>query len=178
MLRQKHQKGAALAVSLIILLVMTLLVLSSTQSVVMQERMTSAVRDTHISLAVAEAGVAAAEAFIDSRTDLTDFNATGSNGYYSQDNGPVNVYTDPGWSSTGSGGYQTAAAVDGVSAEYIIIDVGTVQLAEDAASGINLLGYGQTTGGGEVNAFQIVSRASGKSGTAERIVMSHYGKRF
>lgn len=173
-----RQKGAALAVSLIILLVMTLLVLSSTQNVVMQERMTSSVRDAHVSLAVAEAGVADAEAFIDTRTDLTDFNAAGNNGYYSQDNGPVNVFTDVDWSPSGSAKYQTTLPIDGVIAQYIIIDVGTVQIAEDAASGINLLGYGQTTGGGEVNAFQIISRAAGKSGTAERLVMSYYGKRF
>lgn len=171
-----RQKGAVLAVSLIILLVLTLVVMSSTQSIVLQERMTSAVRDGHVSLAVAEAAVADAESFIESRTNLDDFD--GSNGYYSLSNSPADFFDDDDIDWTDSSKWQTSSAIDGVTAQYIIVDFGIIEVPTEDLSGINMMGYGQTTGGGDVNAFQIVSRATGKSGTAERMIMTYYGKRF
>lgn len=170
------QHGAALAVSLIILLVLTLVVMSSTQNIVLQERMTAAVRDGHVSLAVAEASVAEAEAFIESRVNLDDFD--GSNGYYSEATAPANFF-DAGeidWSDSSKS--QAAAAIDGVIARYAVVEVGIIEVPAEDLSGINMMGYGQTTGGGDVNAFQIISRATGRSGTAERMIMTYYGKRL
>jgi len=177
MLILRKQQGAALAVSLIILLVMTLLVLSSAQNVVMQERMTSAVRDTHVSLAVAEAGISEAENDIETLANTGSFTgATGANGYFGIGNVPKNFFVEVDWNDSSK--WQTSTPIDGVSAQYIIAHLGTINVPEEDLSGINVLGYGQTVGGGEVEAFQIVSRAIGKSGGAERMVMSYYGKKF
>ena len=44
--------------------------------------------------------------------------------------------------------------------------------------GMNLMGYGQTTGGGDVNAFRVVARAAGSSGSAERMVEVFFGRRL
>jgi type IV pilus assembly protein PilX len=174
--QRRKQQGAVLAISLILLLVLTLAVMSSTQNIVLQERMTAAVRDGHVSLAVAEAGIADAEVFIDSRTDLTDFNADGTNGYFSLDKGPADFFNGIDWSDGTK--WQTSSTIDGMTAQYVIVDIGILQVPAEDLSGINMMGYGQTSGGGDVNAFQIVSRATGKSGTAERMVMTYYGKRF
>jgi type IV pilus assembly protein PilX len=173
---RRSQDGAALAVSLIILLVLTLVVMSSTQNVVLQERMTAAVRDGHVSLAVAEAGVRGAEAFIEARTDVSDFTASGGNGYFSLDNGPFDYFSGIDWGDNTK--WQASASIGGVTAQYVIVDMGIIEVPAEDLTGINMMGYGQTTGGGDVNAFQIVSRATGKSGTAERMVLTYYGKRF
>lgn len=171
------QSGAALAVSLIILLVLTLLVVSGTQDVVLQEKMTSAVRDANVSLAVSEAGIRDAEVFIESRTDLSDFKDNGDGGLYSLDNGPANYLASAAWND-GSKVRNAATTVSGLTAQYKVVDVDIINIAAEDLTGINMMGYGQTTGGGDVNLFQVVSRATGNSGNAERVVMSYYGKRF
>ena len=172
-----RQNGAALAISLIILLVLTLLVVSGTQNVVLQEKMTSAVRDANVSLAVAEAGIRDAEVFIATLTDKSDFVSAGTGGLYNVDNGPVNFLDSSVWSDS-TKVRSASTSVSGITAEYIIVDVDLITIAAEDLTGINMMGYGQTTGGGDVNLFQIVSRATGTSGEAERIVMSYFGKRF
>lgn len=174
----RKQRGAVLAVSLIVLLVLTLVVMSSTQNIVLQERMTAAVRDGHVSLAVAEAGVADAQAFIESRVDVSDFSDSGGNGYFSLDNGPGNFFDEDEIDWSDASARQTSSTIDGLTSHYIIVDMGIVAVPAEDLTGINMMGYGQTTGGGDINAFQIVSRATGRSGTAERMVSTYYGKRL
>lgn len=57
----RRQKGAVLAVSLILLLVMTMLAISGGQAVRMQERMAGNLRDVDLALQGAEAGLRDAE---------------------------------------------------------------------------------------------------------------------
>lgn len=64
----QRQKGAVLAVSLILLLVMTMLAISGGQAVRMQERMAGNLRDVDLALQGAEAGLRDAERNIDALT--------------------------------------------------------------------------------------------------------------
>ena len=77
----KRQKGAVLAVSLILLLVMTMLAISGGQAVRMQERMAGNLRDVDLALQGAEAGLRDAERQILALTSLpascTSATATG-----------------------------------------------------------------------------------------------------
>ncbi|WP_354623372.1 PilX N-terminal domain-containing pilus assembly protein [Psychromonas sp. MME2] len=76
----KKQSGAVLVISLIIVITLTLLVLSGTQSTLMQEKMTSAMREAHVSLEVAESGVKDAESMIENLTGVSGFSDTGAGG--------------------------------------------------------------------------------------------------
>ena len=181
-MNRNKQAGAVLAITMIIMLVLTLLVVSTTQDVVTQEKMTAAIRDTNLSLAAAESAVTEAEQFIESQTTLAAFATTG-NGLYEKDDessdsddGPSDLFDSVIWSSTNS--VVAATTVAGVEARYFIVDSNIIAVPEEDLSGVNITGYGQTTGGGDVNAFKIVARATGKSGNAERVVVSYYGKRF
>lgn len=68
-----NQRGAVLIVSLILLLVMTILALSGSQVVRLQERMTGNLRDTDLAFQGAEAALRDAEQYIE---DLTAWPAT------------------------------------------------------------------------------------------------------
>ncbi|WP_354623373.1 hypothetical protein [Psychromonas sp. MME2] len=60
---------------------------------------------------------------------------------------------------------------------YFVEYLGELALEEDL-SGLNMTGYGETTGGGDIHGFKIVARAAGKDGNTERVIVSYYGKRF
>jgi type IV pilus assembly protein PilX len=79
---QRKQRGAVLIVSLILLLVMTVLAISGSQVVRLQERMANNTRDVDLALQGAEAGLRDAEEYIESLTSLpsplcTSTSATG-----------------------------------------------------------------------------------------------------
>lgn len=172
----KKQSGAVLFISLIFLLVMTLLTVSNLQNIVLQEKMTMAVREGHISLEVSEAGLKDAEAYIENLTNTGGFSSTGTGGLYSISNGPADYFASTNWVA---GKYLDAVtSIDGTTATYYIEDLDEILLLEEDLSGINMTGYGQTTGAGGVNVFKVVSRSTGKSGSAERIVVIYYGKRL
>ncbi|MEX1032058.1 MAG: PilX N-terminal domain-containing pilus assembly protein [Cellvibrionaceae bacterium] len=167
MSKRIRQKGAVLAVSLIILLVLTLVVVSGSRTVLLQERMTSAVRDSTVSLQLAESGVKEAEAYIETLISTNVFNSTGH--LFGKSEGPVNVF-EANW-----GSMQTVNVAGG-TAEYYIELLGDIK-APDMVGG-EIAHYGQTSGAGQATGFKIVSRGVGDSGNAERIVVSQYGKQF
>lgn len=172
----RSQEGAVLAVCLIILLVLTLMVVSGNRTVLMQEKMTSAVRDAHIALEDAEMGLRAGEVVIENLAGTSGFSDTGTGGFYSVDNGPVDVFAAANWAS---GKYMTAdESMSDNPAHFFIEELGVISVESEDLSGINMLGYGQTTGGGDVTAFRVVSRGVGQSGNAERILVAFYGKRL
>lgn len=172
---RKKQSGAVLIVSLIILIMLTVLVLSGTQSTVMQEKMTAAIRDSHISLEIAESGVRDAEKMIEALTGISGFNATGTGGKYSEGNGPTDLFDENNWTET-----LTSTATTSVSdhvSRYFVEYLGLLSLEENLGS-LNMMGYGETTGGGDIHSFKIVSRSVGTNSSTERIIVSYYGKRF
>ncbi len=172
----KRQSGVALAISLIILLVLTLVVVSSTQNVVVQERMASAVRDAHISLQGAEAGLKQAETVLYGANGLggivglTGFD--GTNGLYAENTGLADLWDPATWSA----GNVATVTVAGNDVQYFIESVGVIPESASGVEDINLGGYGVTSGSSDIYGFRVVSRALGTSGTAERIVIAYYAK--
>lgn len=173
-----NQRGAVLAISLVVLLVLTILVLSNNQQVVLQERMTASVRDSHLSREAAEYALSDAASKIELLTGTSGFKDDGTGGYYSKDNGPVDLFASTNWVGTKT--MSGSMTVDGqvLNYSYYIEELGLIPVPDDEIGGINMMGYGQTSGGGDVTAFKVVARAMGMSGTAERVVVSYYGKRL
>jgi len=172
---RKKQSGAVLIVSLIVLVALTLFVLSGSHSVMMQEKMVSAVRDMHVSLEVAESGVLDAEQVIEGLTDVTSFNASGSNGLYSEGNGPTDLYDDALWNSS-----NVATAGTSISSnqalyfvEYLGVYTSSTAIIDDSVET-----YGDESAESETSLFKIVSRSLGINGNTERIIVSYYAKSF
>lgn len=126
-----NQKGSALAVSLVILLVMTILGVNSMSSIVLEERMAGHLRQSMVASQATQAALRVAETWInnnvDSINDLTQFrNAT--QGLYSPHTGspllttPFDVADDAGW---------TNAANNSIAVNLQAIDLGNVKGAGD-----------------------------------------------
>ncbi len=178
----KKQTGATLVVALIILAVLTILGVSSSQSVLLQEKMTFSVQDAHVALQSAELGIAEAEAFIEAnvQTNKSNFADDGEGtlpGLYTQGNGPANIFDASAWASTNSQQASTSVHSDVPAPRFFIEDTGVSDEASDVTS-VNIQGYGQTTGQGDVNGFRIVAQGKGRASETERYVISYYGKRL
>jgi type IV pilus assembly protein PilX len=173
----KKQSGAVLITSLILLIALTILVIASTQSGITQEKMTVAVRESHVSLEMAESGARDAEKFIDTLIDTSSFNDLGTGGKYSKDNGPADLFATANW------GVKSIAATTGVSVlttRYFIEHLGLLSTATVAAAPVDpsITGYGETSTVGTAHLFKIVSRSMGDNGNSERIIVSYYAKSF
>lgn len=107
-----RQSGAALIVSLIFLLLMTLLSTSTMRSATMQERMAGNTRDYNLGFQSAESALREAEAYLRATAALPDFDDTG--GHY-----VVNSPNRPNWSayppSNGNGYIDYSTNVDGTA---------------------------------------------------------------
>ena len=101
--RRSHESGAALIVSLIFLLLMTLISTSSMRTATMQERMAGNMRDWNLGFQGAEASLRAAEEWLLDTDVLPEFNDAA--GYYQ-----INSDDRPDWTAvpaTAGAGYVT-----------------------------------------------------------------------
>jgi len=74
--RPNRQNGAVLAVSLILLVVLTLIGISSMQGTMLEEKMAGNVRDRNLAFQASESAIRDAENFIDGLVSLGNFNGT------------------------------------------------------------------------------------------------------
>lgn len=172
----KKQSGSVLIVSLIIVIALTLLVLSSTQSTLIQEKMTSSMMDMNISLEVTESGVTDAEATIDSLVDLSGFSNAGNDGRYSEGNGPVDLFDETIWTDALT--LDATTSISNLTATYFIEHLGILPVSVDEDN-LNIEGYEKNTADiGDVDGFKIVSRLADTDGNTKRIIVSYYGRQF
>jgi len=159
------ERGAALLVSLIVLLVLTLLAVSSMQGSLMQERMTSAQRDGMIALDSAEGAIPSIE------TTLASFNTTNYgtvNGFYDIGNAVPDPFADATWDPTGTASV-AAPTVNGITPRYFVEYRGPIVLNAEEELPRNLANGGVTTPvAAEV--ARVVIMAPGPSGIGRRIL--------
>ena len=173
----KKQSGAVLIVSLIIVIAVTALVLSGTQSTLMQEKMTASMRDLHISLEVAESGVRDAENLIDALTDVSSFANVETGGKYSIGTGPTDLFAEATWADNLTTAATIEVSDENIVARYFIEYLGLVKTLSDEAN-MNVTGYGAGELESTTHGFKIVVRATGRTGYSERIIVSYFGKIF
>ena len=170
----KRQAGAVLIVSLVVLLIVTMIGVSSMRGSVLEEKMAGNVRDRNVAFQTAESAVREAEDFIEGVVSLGSF--TGSGGLYGVSD-PAPMYWDTTtWSSAGN--HVVAGNKYGSydSPKYYIKHFTTVVGTEGA---MNMSGYGDNKGTGDVSIFTITGRATGSSAdSAEVILRSQYGRIF
>lgn len=182
----RQQRGAALAVSLILLLVVTLLVLSGGRDVLMQEKMVASQRDGHLSLAAVESGLLDAEVIIKAGIDSALWNDSGTGGYYNRGTTPYDFFAAATWQSgkkiTATTNYGTNSDQN---AEFFFEKIGpytagTTGSVSTGEGDMSMGSYDITTndgaGGGSVaqTLVKVVVRATGRSGKSERIVVAYY----
>ena len=171
---RSKQQGAALFVSLIFLLILTVLGIASMNDTIMQGKMAAAIQDGNVALQGAETAVRDAEQFIETIVSVgAEF--TNSNGKYDQANAP-DPYAAATWTGTVS---READALTGQTnpARYYIVLSDLMSDGNGATSG-NIGNNSHNSSGSEVQAFRIVARATGGTTNSQRIIESFYGKAY
>ncbi len=174
------QKGAVLAVSLLILLIMTIIGVSAMQTTTLEERMAGNLLDQRIAFQTAEAALRVAEDQIESLVAYPT-----ATGYYSL------AADDPydegdGWDTMSLLEIHEANEADDpnddVNAEYYIKDLGTYAPSSNSPEQED---YTTTVAGNTVTVLTVTARGTGRydeSGGNEAptqvILRSYYGKRF
>ncbi|WP_417536845.1 pilus assembly PilX family protein [Methylophaga sp.] len=188
-----REKGVALLMSLVILLVLSLLATSSMQNSVMQERMSNSSREGLITLEAAEAALREVEDGLEGLTTLSNFGDDDGDGnaagWYWTGYAPA-VLSEGTWSDEDK--VLTASSVDGLEPKYFIEYLGRVFVLPSSMAGdrtvrnLNFEGAGDTSGGGgaagpgdaeisiEAESMRIVVMAVGPSGQSRRIIESYY----
>lgn len=176
----KNQSGAALIVSMIMLLLLTIIGVTGMKTTALEERMAGNMRDKALAFESAEAALRDAEAFMETVFTLGAFNSDGSDGYY--DNSVADLWREVDWS--GSDGSNTKKAVTvptsipGVEPGQYIIEYISDSEDEDVSGGVNLSNIGQGTGAGNTSIFRVTARGTGASGTSAVIIQSIYGRKL
>lgn len=169
-----RESGAVLVVSLVFLLIITILAIGSMRSSVLEEKMAGNTGDRNLAFQSTESAVREAEVFIEGIVSLGNF--TGAAGLFGQTHIEPD-YTDPAtWTD---GGFHVVAGTDFGSYQpprYFIKQHTVVAGTEGA---LNMSGYGDNKGSGDVTIFRITARGTGASAdSAEVILRSQYGRIF
>jgi len=174
---QRWQSGSVLILALLILVVLTILGVSSMSTTSLEEKMAGNFRDRQIAFNAAETALAEAEAYInDSINSASVF--TNSNGLYDSYDGPTqhDAFEDAWWTASNSIGQSEAIDEVKTQPRYTIEYRGDIGEAEGTS--VNIGGYGETSGGGEITSFRITVRATGLTDNSVVFLQSYYGKRL
>jgi type IV pilus assembly protein PilX len=170
------QKGSVLVISLVILIAMTLIGITAMRTSLMEEKMTSNMREGELAFQAAEAALRAAEQNIqDNIISTVSFDTDGSDGLYDMTNN--DIWKAINWDADDSLVYADFDSTYNISTapRYVIQHMATTGNDNDKT---NLDNQGQGTGGGKVEAFLITVRASGGANKAYVYLQSTWGKRL
>jgi len=171
---QHSQRGVVLVVSLILLLVVTLLAVSSMQGTSLEEKMAGNTRDRNLAFQTTESAIREAETYIEGIISLGSFN--GSGGLFGLTDTEPYFAMGTTWSDATQHVVASANYGSYAAPSYFIKHFTTVKGLEGA---MNMSGYGDNKGTGDVSIFKITSRGTGASAeSAEVILRSHYGRIF
>lgn len=170
----QKQQGAVLIVSLVILLVITMLAVGSMQSTVLEEKMAGNSSDRNLAFQSTESAVREAELFIENIVSLGGFD--GSAGLHGRTQAEPSHYDSTTWSDATK---HVVAATDFgsyASPRYYVKHFTTVIGTEGS---LNMSGYGDNKGTGDVTIFKITARGTGTSAdSAEVMLRTQYGRIF
>ncbi|KAB7623153.1 PilX N-terminal domain-containing pilus assembly protein [Alkalilimnicola sp. S0819] len=166
------QRGAALAISLILLLVMTLLGVSAMRGTTLEEKMAGNTRNRSIAFQAAEAALREAETTLtgyDAAFISANFGDGVGNGLYDS-NHDADPHDNTLWQGTRS---VAANAVPGTAAlpRYYIKEIGFVP----GTGGSIGLSQGVPQGSGGITVFEITAQGTGGDTDAQVVLRTRYG---
>lgn len=170
-----RQRGVALFISLVLLLVLTIIGVSSVQTTSLEVRMTGNEHNAMLAFQAAESALRDAEDQLENIVSTVVFTANGNAGLYSA----AQLGTDENWQDanvwTGGNSIVAATNVDGVSEQprYIIEHIASVLLEDNA--------YQQedpyaASAQDRVEMFRITARGVGGNTNARIMLQSTYGR--
>lgn len=112
------QKGAVLAVSLVMLLLLTIIGVTGTQVTGLEEKMTNNIRERNTAFQAAETALRAAETFL-TQASLPSFSTAGTNGLYNNSGTPPHKYDN--WADFNTASYSASTLNSTFSAPRYVI---------------------------------------------------------
>lgn len=182
---QTQQQGAALAVSLVILLVLTLIGVAGMQNTALEEKMSGNARDYNMAFQAAEVALRKAEVYIDGLATIKDFDVMQANDGLLSEGEIEPDYTsyeawfgnDPAFPTNGSRVVQDAVStLYRQQPRYIVKYV--TEKDPDTNARLLVRGYGEQLPGARVTVFKVTARGTGGSNDSQVILQANVGKRF
>lgn len=171
MIQIKTQKGAALVVSLIILVAMTMLGITSMKSSSTELTMAGNLRESGLTFQAAEAGLRFAESEVEQSTSPANFDGSNPSRLGRNDADPDYLDADI-WDTTLSA--DVTLANISTNPRYVIKYLG--DWAQNPLALVNIgQGYGGQSPGRIISNYRVTSRGSGQTGVTFRTVQSYYG---
>jgi type IV pilus assembly protein PilX len=171
-MNRSDQRGSALIVSLIILIVMTVLGLTAMSGSGLQEKMAGNNRDMALAFQAAEAALRDGEAYYENTVVSLGAAFNGNNvGLYPQGSNP-DIFSDATWTNA----RVYAGTIDGVAEQprYIIELIGEIG---EQADDINIQGYGESSGIGSMTGVRVTARGVGGNPGTVVYLQSNYANR-
>ena len=169
-----RERGAVLVVSLIMLLVVTLIAVSSMQGTVMEEKMAGNTRDRNLAFQTAETALREAERYVESLASMGGF--VGSGGLYGRTDSEPPYVASTTWDDTANSVVASDPHASYAAPRYFIKHF---TLVEGTGGALNMSGYGDNKGTGDVTIFKVTARSTGASAeSAEVMLRSYYGRTF
>ncbi len=166
-----RQRGATLAISLIILLVLTIIGVSTMNTTLHEEKMTGNLRDQQVAFQCAEAALPKVISAQIGEKKVADFNTVIADaGFYGLgEDKPTNYFSTALWGGAG----EISEVLPGMKAKFLI------EILENTSAGKlqgskNFKIYGQTLMG-TIYAHRVTVRCTGQSGTAVAMIQAYYG---
>jgi type IV pilus assembly protein PilX len=167
------QSGMTLVVSLVILIALTMLGVTSMQSTRTEVAMAGNLREANITFNAAEAGLRAAEDYVNNTVATAFFNDPSIGLYDELDNDPFyNVSSTWDASQTAS----TSLPYVLEQPRFIIHYLG--DRSQNEVGAVNIGGYGSGQPGLTISNFRITARGTGQSGNTYRMVQSYFGHEY
>lgn len=167
-IHSKQQSGAVLIISLVMLLLLTLIGISGTQTSSLEERMAGNLRDKSLAFQTAESALRVAENSLTPPAPLPSFDDAGTGGFYSQTSElPTQsaLLTDLFWSNSPVATSTITGLGAGIARPlYIIQDAGLSDCRGSAVGAMDCRNY------------RITVRATGGSANAVVILQSIYSR--
>ena len=174
----KNQRGVALFISLVLLLVLTIIGVSAVQTTSLEERMARNTHDSVLAFESAEAALRAGETFLRTSVNSTAlFVPAGNNGLWKASNyGQAERWDQPGiWTGANSVAIP-AATIAGVAEQprYIIEWVASVQRVDNSY----VQGSSYSALFDRIEIFRITARGVGGTTNARVLLQSTFGLIF
>ncbi len=169
----RRQQGSALIVSLMILIVMTVIGLTAMGTSSLQERMAGNTRDMALAFQAAEAALREGERFYEEVVMSPGSAFNGSvPGLYTPEDRP-DLFADATWATAPV----YPGTILGVAQQprYVIQLLGPIG---DPIDDLNVTGYGESSGIGNVTAVRVTARGIGGTNSSVVFLQTTYGKRI
>ena len=171
----RKQQGAALVISLLILIIITIVGVSAMQSTVVEEKMAINANERNRAFQAAETALRHAEEnFIMGLLNTSNF-TTGANGLYGQNNNEPNPFSTT-WTNSNSQVYPNSIADVNTQPRFMVRIMDTIA-GSDVSNMLNIRGYRrQNIASAITTVFRVTARGTGSTDQSQVIVRSHYGR--